>query len=228
MVASATFEFLMDGKEARKVSVKQLVVAGWTSRNLSSMESHITELEELGIPRPSKTPTFYRCSVDQLTMDYEFQVIGENSSGEIEFIILSLEDGYWIGLGSDHTDRAVEAFDVTVSKQMCAKPISNSLWRYEDVKDHWDKLILKSTIVVNGKEEAYQEGPVTTMRDPNELISLYTNQGKLSLGTLMFCGTLAVSGGVRPAEIFRGNLIDPELNRTISCSYHAISVPSEE
>ena len=189
MVASATFEFLMDGKEARKIAVKQLVVAGWTSRNLSAMEAHIAELEELGIPRPSKTPTFYRCSVDQLTMDHEFQVIGENSSGEIEFTILSLEDGYWIGLGSDHTDRAVEAIDVTVSKQMCAKPISNSLWRYEDIRDHWDKLILKSTIVVNGKEEAYQEGPVTTMRDPNELISLYTNQRKLSLGTLMFCGT---------------------------------------
>jgi len=228
MAASVVLDFLIDGKEARKVAVNQLVIAGWTGRNVDAMEAHIGELEELGISRPSKTPTFYRCSVDQLTMDQEFQVIGENSSGEIEFFILSLEDGYWVGLGSDHTDRIVEATDVTVSKQVCAKPIARSLWRYKDVIDHWDQLILKSTIVVDGNEEAYQEGPVTTMRDPEELVSLYTGGSKLPVGTLMFCGTLAVSGGVRPAEIFRGNLIDAKLNRTISYSYQALSLPPEE
>ena len=138
-------------------------------------------------------------------MDEEFQVIGENSSGEIEFIILSLDDGYWVGLGSDHTDRAVEAMDVTVSKQMCSKPIARTLWPFEDVRDHWDKLILRSSIFVEGKEENYQEGPVTTMRDPEELISLYTKGARLSVGTLMFCGTLAVSGGVRASDIFSGH-----------------------
>ena len=215
MVASAEFDFL-------------IVIAGWTGRNIGAMEAHIAELEELGISRPSKTPTFYRCSVDQLTMDEEFQVIGENSSGEIELIILSLEDGYWVVLGSDHTDSVVEATYFTVSKQMCAKPIARSLWCYRDVIDHWDQLSLKATIIIDGNEEVYQEGPVMTMRDPEELISLYTSGGELPVGTLMFCGTLAVSGEVRPADIFRGNLIDPKLNRTISYSYQAISLPPEE
>jgi hypothetical protein len=228
MTVRKQLEFLTDETTSRIVNVNNLVIAGWTSRNVDAMEAHISELEELGVSRPTKTPTFYRCSVDQLTMEEEFQVIGTDSSGEIEFFILSLEDGYWVGLGSDHTDRIIEATDVTVSKQMCAKPIARALWRYDDVVDHWDQLILKSTIIVDGDEENYQEGPVTTMRDPEELISLYTDGEQLSPGTLMFCGTLAVSGGVRSADTFQASLIDPKLDRNISYSYQAISLPPEE
>ncbi len=228
MTVKKQLEFLTDETTSRIVNVNNLVIAGWTSRNVDAMEAHISELEELGVSRPTKTPTFYRCSVDQLTMEEEFQVIGTDSSGEIEFFILSLEDGYWVGLGSDHTDRIIEAIDVTVSKQMCAKPIARTLWRYKDVVGHWDQLILKSTIIVDGNEEDYQTGPVTVMRDPEELISLYTDGGQLSPGTLMFCGTLAVSGGVRRADTFQASLIDPKLDRNISYSYQAISLPPEE
>jgi hypothetical protein len=228
MTASKKLEFLMNGEDARTITINNVVIAGWTGRNIEAMEAHIAELQELGISRPSKTPTYYRCTVDQLTMEHEFQVIGNNSSGEVEFIIVSLEDGYWIGLGSDHTDRVVEASDVTISKQMCAKPIANTLWSYADVEEHWDDLMLKSTIIVDGKEEAYQHGPVTTMRDPKELISLYTDGGKLAPGTLMFCGTLAVAGGVRPGDVFQASLSDQKLGRTISYSYKAISLPPEE
>ena len=228
MAAAKHLEFLMNGDEVRQVTINNVVIAGWTGRNVEAMEAHIKELEELGISRPSKTPTYYRCTVDQLTQDEDFQVIGTDSSGEIEFLIVSLDDGHWVGLGSDHTDRVVEATDVTVSKQMCAKPIARTLWRYADVEDHWDELMLKSTIIVNGKEEAYQEGPVTTMRDPKELISLYTDGGELAPGTLMFCGTLAVSGGVRPGEVFHASLSDAKLNRTINHSYKAASLPREE
>ena len=228
MTVKKEFNFAIDETRTRTVDVNNLVIAGWTGRNIDAMEAHISELEELGVSRPSKIPSFYRCSVGQLTMEEKFQVIGTDSSGEIEFFILSLSDGYWVGLGSDHTDRVIEASDVTVSKQMCAKPIARGLWRYEDVVDHWDQLVLKSTIIVDGKEEQYQEGSVTTMRDPQELISLYTGSDVLPLGTLMFCGTLAAAGGVRPADIFQASLIDQKLNRKISFSYEALSLPPEE
>ncbi len=228
MTVKKQLEFFFNETTRRKVTVNNLVIAGWTGRNIKAMEAHISELEELGISRPAKTPTFYRCSIDQLTMEEEFQVIGTDSSGEIEFFVLSLEDGYWIGLGSDHTDRVIEATDVTVSKQMCAKPIAKNLWRYNDIVNHWDQLFLKSTIIVDGNEEDYQDGPVTTMRDPEDLISLYTNGGQLSHGTIMFCGTLAVKGGVRSADIFQASLIDLKMDRTISYSYRAISLPPEE
>jgi hypothetical protein len=228
MAAEKQLEFLMNGEEARQVTISKLVIAGWTGRNVEAMEAHIAELEEMGIARPSKTPTFYRCTVDQLTTDDMIQVIGDDSSGEIEFIMVSLEDGLWVGLGSDHTDRKIEAIDVTVSKQMCAKPIAKTLWKYDDVKDHWDDLMLKSTIINDRFKEDYQEGPVTTMRSPEELIALYTSGGELPEGTLMFCGTLAVQGGVRPAEYFDATLTDPVLGREINYQYQAESLPPEE
>ena len=228
MSVKKKLKFLIDGVTERTVVINSLIIAGWTGRNVEAMEAHISELEKLGVSRPTKTPTFYRCAVEQLTMEREFQVIGTDSSGEIEFFILSLDDGYWVGLGSDHTDRAVEVIDVTVSKQMCAKPIAKKLWRYDDIIDHWNDLTLKSSIIVDGKEEEYQEGLVTTMKDPKDLISLYTGGKKLLPGTLMFCGTLAVSGGVRSADIFQASLIDPILDRKIEFSYQAIILPSEE
>ncbi|MBT4940325.1 MAG: DUF2848 family protein, partial [Rhodospirillaceae bacterium] len=52
--------------------------------------------------------------------------------------------------------------------------------------------------------------------------------GELAPGTLMFCGTLAVSGGVRPGEVFHASLSDAKLNRTINHSYKAASLPREE
>ena len=228
MSVKKKLKFLIDGVTERTVVINSLIIAGWTGRNVEAMEAHISELEKLGVSRPTKTPTFYRCAVEQLTMEREFQVIGTDSSGEIEFFILSLDDGYWVGLGSDHTDRAVEVIDVTVSKQMCAKPIAKKLWRYDDIIDHWNDLTLKSSIIVDGKEEEYQEGLVTTMKDPKDLIALYTGGKKLLPGTLMFCGTLAVSGGVRSADIFQASLIDPILDRKIEFSYQAIILPSEE
>ena len=34
----------------------------------------------------------------------------------------------WVGTGSDHTDREVEKYGVTVSKQMCDKPVAPVFW----------------------------------------------------------------------------------------------------
>ena len=35
----------------------------------------------------------------------------------------------YVGVGSDHTDRKVETYNITASKQMCDKPIAPELWR---------------------------------------------------------------------------------------------------
>ena len=147
-------------------------------------------------------------------------MVGEDSSGEVEFFILALADGLWIGLGSDHTDRKVEAYNVTVSKQACAKPIAQNLWFYDDVIEHWDQLVLRSFAHESGGRTLYQEGPVTTMLPPEELIGRYLPKtGDLEANTLMFCGTLAVQGGVRPMAGFEIELEDPTLGRKISHRY---------
>ena len=224
-----TFTQLTDGDPRDiTVTIHNLVIAGWTGRDREAMEAHMAELEAIGIARPKTAPIFYRTSEDLLTQDDTIRVVGDDSSGEVEFFVLSLNDGLWMGLGSDHTDRKVEAYNVTISKQACAKPISKELWRYNDVIDHWDQLILRSYAVEEGARILYQEGPVTTMLPAEELIGRYSpDTGDLAENTLMFCGTLAVQGGVRPMEAFEIELEDPVRGRKITHRYAIETLPNE-
>jgi hypothetical protein len=208
-------------------AVRQLVVGGWTGRNTAAVEAHIKELEALGVRRPKTVPVFYRVAASLLTADDSIEVMGNHSSGEVEFVLYALEDGMWIGVGSDHTDRKAETIGVTLSKQMCAKPVGPRLWRYDEVAAHFERLMLRSFIGVGNARRLYQEGPVTTMRAPEELIRLYSGGGSLKAGTAMFCGTLAVHGGIVPADRFDMELVDPVLGRKLTHSYRIVPLPEE-
>ena len=208
-------------------AIKSLVIAGWTGRNVAALEAHIKELEAIGVKRPKTVPIFYRTSCSLLTTAMFIEVMADKSSGEVEFVLFALEDGLWVGIGSDHTDRKAETIGVTLSKQMCAKPIGTTLWRYDDVKPHWDKLKLRSFVPGGGERRLYQEGPVTTMRSPEELIKLYTGGDKLAPGTAMFCGTFAVHGDISYSGTFDMELEDPVLGRKLTHGYKIVSLPDE-
>jgi Protein of unknown function (DUF2848) len=213
------------GPTRRDVQIDNLVVAGWTGRDRAAVEKHIAELEALGVKRPATTPIFYRASAARLTTDESIEVLGETSSGEAEFVLLAHGGRLWVGSGSDHTDREVETYGVSVSKQMCEKPIAPAFWSYEDVAPHWPRLILRSYIADKGARTLYQEGPVTAMLDPLALIEQYSGKPQLDDGTLMFCGTLAAHGGIRPSDVFEFELDDPVLGRKIHHRYRMRTLP---
>jgi hypothetical protein len=200
--------------------ITELVIAGWTGRDEQSLRKHIRELEQLGVKPPKTTPIFYRVAAGLLTFSNEIQVSGPNTSGEVEFVLLSKPDGLWVTVGSDHTDRKAETVGVTLSKQLCAKPISQNAWRYDEVKPHWERLMLRSW--TDGK--LYQEGPVTAMRSPEDLMKRY---GGLKVGYAMFGGTLAAIGGIRGGERFKMELEDPVLRRKLSHEYRIRVLPVE-
>jgi len=209
-----------------EVDVSSLIIAGWTGRDAAAMEAHIVELEKLGVQRPKSTPIFYRGSAGLLTQAEEIQVVGEDSSGEVEPVIISAADGLWLGVGSDHTDRKVETIGITISKQLCAKPMSRELWRFDSVSDHWDRLMVRSWVTRDGKRSLYQEGPLAKMRHPLDLMQLQGGKGHtLPPGTVMFCGTLAVHGEIAPAERFEMEIEDPVLRRRIAHRYHTTELP---
>lgn len=214
------------GAGPRKTTIDQLVIAGWTGRNKVAMEAHIKELEALGVKRPKSTPIYYRVASSLLTTADEIQVSGDKSSGEVEFVLLSLADGLWITVGSDHTDREAETVNVSLSKQMCAKPVGATAWRFDEVLPQWDKLMLRSFATIDGARALYQEGPVTTMLDARELMRGYAASG-LPVGTAMFCGTLAAHGGIRPAQKFEIELEDPVSARKIAHAYRITTLPVE-
>jgi len=198
---------------------KELVIAGWTGRDEAALRKHIRELEEIGVRPPKTTPIFYRVAANLLTHSNEIQVSGPDTSGEVEFVLLAKPDGLWVTVGSDHTDRKAETIGVSLSKQLCAKVIAKDAWRYDQVKPHWEKLVLRSW----SDGELYQEGPVTAMRSPEDLLSRYP----LKLGWAMFCGTLAAKGGIRPAKVFRMELEDPVRKRKLAHEYRIAPLPVE-
>jgi len=208
-------------------AVHSLVIAGWTGRNLAALEAHIKELEALGVKRPKSVPVFYRNAAALLTTGVAIEVIGDKSSGEVEFVLFALADGLWVGVGSDHTDRKAETINVSLSKQMCAKPVGPRLWRYDEVMPHWEKLTLRSYVSDGGTRRLYQEGSVSNMRSPEELIGLYTGGTSLQSGTAMFCGTFAVHGGISYGGTFEMELEDPVLGRKLTHSYKTVSLPDE-
>lgn len=226
---SLTFTIESQGRKSeRNIRIDRLIVAGWTGRNREKMEEHIIELEKLGVKRPVSTPVFYRVSAARLTFNPLIEVPGASSSGEAEPLLIHDGERILLGLASDHTDRAVEAYGITVSKQMCDKPCAPICWLLDEVFDHWDALELTSMIEENGVTAEYQRGRLAAMFSPKDLISaLERAGGTFKAGTAMLCGTLPAIGGVRPSSFFEMTLSDPALGRSISHRYEVLTLPVE-
>jgi uncharacterized protein DUF2848 len=207
------------------MSIDQAVLAGWTGRDPVARDKHIAELEAIGIARPATTPIYYRIAARRVTISDSIEVSGGDSSGEAEFFLIGWQGRIFVGAGSDHTDRKVETYSVTVSKQMCDKVVAPVLWEIEDVEAHWDKMILRSFAWIDGARVLYQEGTLDSMLSVKELIQRGFGDKGLPDGCIMFGGTFAAKGGIRPASRFEFELEDPVLKRMIRHGYDVIELP---
>ena len=81
------------------------------------------ELKAIGVQPPSSVPLYYRVSADLLTQADKIQVVGADTSGAVEPVLVGAADRLWVTLGSDHTDRKAESFGVAIAKQICAKAV---------------------------------------------------------------------------------------------------------
>ena len=140
-------------------------------------------------------------------------------------MLIGWQGRIFVGVGSDHTDRKVETISVTVSKQMCDKPIAPVLWELEEVAAHWDRMILRSFAWIDGGRVLYQEGTLDGMLPVKELIARGFGGAGLPDGCAMFGGTFAARGGIRPADRFEFELEDPVLKRRIGGGYDVIALP---
>ena len=207
------------------LAIDQAVIAGWTGRDPVARDKHIAELEAIGIARPASTPIYYRVAARRLAITDSIEVSGGDSSGEVEFVLIGWQGRTFVGVGSDHTDRKVEAYSVTVSKQMCDKPMAPVLWELEDVIGHWDRMILRSYAWIDGTRVLYQEGTLDAMLPVADLIRGGFHGRGLPDGCAMFGGTFAAKGGIRPATRFEYELEDPVLKRKIGGGYDVIALP---
>ena len=212
--------------EGRVVDIDELVIAGWTSRDVEALNQHIEELKSIGVQPPSKVPLYYRVTASLLTQAESVQVLGDDTSGEVEAVLLGTPDRLWVTVGSDHTDRTLESYGVAASKQVCPKVIGRTAWRFEEVEPHWDRLMLRSFISEGATKVLYQEGPLARIRTPRDLIAGWRNGDKrLPAGVAMFCGTLPAIGAIRPSPGFEMEIEDPVLGRKLSHAYQVQALP---
>jgi Protein of unknown function (DUF2848) len=215
----------LDATTPLTLPIGQAVIAGWTGRDPVARDKHIAELEAIGIARPASTPIFYRVSARRITTEDSIEVSGGDSSGEVEFVLIGWQGRIFVGLGSDHTDRKVETYSVTVSKQMCDKVMAPVLWELEDVAGHWDQMILRAHAWIGGARVLYQEGTLDHMLPVADLIRLGFGGKGFPDGCAMFGGTFAAKGGIRPSSRFEFELEDPVLKRSIRHAYDVIALP---
>ena len=224
MKLSFTLQNLNGSFESISVDINQMVIAGWAGRDQAAIEHHIEELAAIGVPRPTTVPLFYRVASQTLTQHPVIEVVGTESSGEVELFAFMYQGELLVSLTSDHTDRGLETVSVALSKQVCSKPVGVHAWRFKDLADHWDQLRIESSIIENGQLVQYQSGPLSALLHPLDLMKRFTDGGQLAANTAMSCGTVGTQGAIRPAARFEMSLIDPVLKRTMAHCYEVESL----
>jgi hypothetical protein len=202
--------------------VRRVVNAGYVGRNQDAVRAHIEELAREGIP-------LFPFLSANLTTAGEIEVIGGTTSGEVEYVLLLDGGEIFVGVGSDHTDRALERDSIVKSKQICANVLSREVWRHDEVKPHWDDLVLRSWVrqTATDAEVLYQEARLATILSAEALLALVRSRVSDDRhdGMVIYSGTIPLkSGHTIYGETFRAELFDPVLGRSLSCVYRAVQL----
>lgn len=208
-------------EETVSFSPRSVLIAGFTGRDKRAVDAHIRELVEEGVKPPDSVPAFYTVPSGLLsTADYVEAGTAE-SSGEVEPVLLVTDEGWYVAVGSDHTARDLERVDIGRSKGACPKPISGEVWPYEEVRQVWDRIVLRSWARVNGEKVLYQEAPLEElMAVPNVLDALKRETQEEADGAAVFLGTVPLrTQGFVFSDWFSVEMHDPSSGRSLGFAY---------
>jgi hypothetical protein len=183
------------------------------------VSGHIKELEEIGIPRPATTPIFFPLSANLAATADRIQVLGNESSGEVEYALVFTAGRVYVTVASDHTDRGFERNGVQASKQLYPDVVAATVWPYEECRPHWDKLVLRCWTTSQGNTRLYQEATLDELLSAEEWLDRLDREGVKRDGLVFLSGTPPTLGGLAAATTYKIELEDPVLNRTIQHSY---------
>ena len=217
--------FRLQGSDLPIDLVPEIVaIAGYTGRDQEAVRRHVEELAAQGIAPPPHTPMIYpitsdRVVVGDITQDLAIEVVGEQTSGEAEFVLVIVEGEIYVAVGSDHTDRELEKVDIPAAKQVCPQVVGAELWRLADLDDHWDRLRLRSW--AGAEREPYQDGGVDALMRPRDILALVQARCTLPVRqAIISCGTVPLLGeGFKGGSRFEAELVDPVLDRRLSLTY---------
>ena len=221
MLMKFLLEGINGGPKPISLDVSGVVLCGYTGRDQDAVKRHIDELAEEGIAPPPSVPMYYPKPAAVIGIDTDITVEGRETSGEVEFVLFPAGDSLYVGLGSDHTDRELERLDIRKSKQICPSVVSRALWDYNEIKDHWDQIEIRSWAVRGGERIPYQEATVSILLSPEELLERVRREVHSDVdGLSIYSGTPPLTTGEFVyAERFEAEMYDPVRNKRISLSY---------
>lgn len=217
------YRFQIDGEE-KKLVVESVYCIGYSGSDVEKVQEHIDELAELGIPKPPEVPMLYPVRVSSLNQDGIMEILGDETSGEAEIVLIfgEQEDEIYVSVGSDHTDRGLETVDINKSKQICDKPIAAEAWPLSAVIDHWNELKLISKVRINGEWVPYQEQFLSAILPLNKILA-YLKQKNLGLThSVVFAGTVPLLDGFKYGDGYEVSLVDND--KSITCTYSVKNV----
>jgi hypothetical protein len=197
---------------------------GFTIRDEDKMRRHLEECNRVGVPIPvvTRPPLVMPISTWAVVTDDVIEVQRRKTSGEVEIATVVDADGtVYVGVGSDHTDRALETIDIPWSKQVAPNVIAPQLWPWDEVADHWDEIVMESWVVDGGERRKYQEASVAEFWTPMEMLEGLRRSVDAPAGAVAFLSGTVVSieETLRFAEEWTLRLHDPVLGRTIEHTY---------
>lgn len=176
------------------VAPRRLVVAGYTGRDEAVVRAHIDELAAAGIAPPPTVPTFYELDPALLTTAPDAPVAGSYTSGEVEPVLIRAGGRWYLGVGSDHTDRDLERLDIAKAKAACPKPVGGEVVALPGGPGTLDWDGVQVTSEVDGRP--YQSGELRALRRPGDLWRRTVEVTGDSGGDLaLFGGTLPLLDG---------------------------------
>jgi hypothetical protein len=210
------------GTRPLSFSVRRMVNAGFVGRDQEAVRRHIEELKKEGVPAPEEAPTLYPVASYLITTGGVLEVVDESTSGEAEFVLLLADGKTYVAAGSDHTDRNLEASSIIKAKQICPNVLSSVVWPYEEVKEVWDELVLRSWVEKGGQRILYQETKLASIMSAEDILSFVRSKlkdGDLE-GMVIYSGTVPALGGeVIYGEGFEVELHNPRANDSLRCKY---------
>ena len=209
------------GGVEREFAPTALVVIGYAGRDRAAVEHHIDELAALGVPRPASIPLFMVFPPGLITQAPSIMVAGSNTSGEAEIAVVVDGDETFVTVGSDHTDRDLEAVHMIASKAVCPKPVALSGWSAAEVGDRWEDLTLRSRI---DGDVLYQDGSAAANLHPLDLVAAIPWSARPPGCFVALTGTVPVIGGIRPSAGFRAEMSGPGL-APVELSYRIETAP---
>ena len=229
MTRTILFEVARPGGRNEKVElpVARVYNTGSATRDPEAARAHQEEVAKIGISIAFDVPSprIYPVAPTQLVTDDEIEVLHDRTSGEAEVVLLQVEDELYVGVGSDHTDRALETISIPWSKQSCPNVMAPRIWRWEDVADRWDECVLSCEI--DGR--LYSTVEVNVFLRPHDMLAQIAERVDLpDDGFALFCGSYAsVDKTMRYGDVCTIRLDHPDTDMSIEHSYRVFDLMQE-